>query len=121
MYPKGAARPVHRTGASLGVGPVAKRAFERSNPRMRNDGYAALVERELKLLRPGGQPGAITPRMGFFLSSFQKWQEDILLKEATPTVFADLGYGALDSAMVETAAYCLAKSPAPEKAAVAVD
>jgi len=54
-----------------------------------------------------GQIGAITSRTGFFLSSFQKWREEILLQEAHPTVFADLGYGVLDTAMVETAAYCL--------------
>ena len=30
-------------------------------------------------------------------------------KEAPPVVFADLGYGVLDSAMVEVAAYCLQK------------
>jgi hypothetical protein len=51
--------------------------------------------------------GAITSRTGFFLSSFTKWREEILLKEARPTVFADLGYGVMDSAMVEAAAYCL--------------
>ena len=51
--------------------------------------------------------GAITSRTGFFLSSFRRWREEILLKEARPTVFADLGYGVLDTAMVETAAYCL--------------
>ncbi len=100
---------------------VAKQTFERSYPRTKNDVYAAFVERGLELLRPGGQLGAITSRTGFFLSSFQKWREDILLKEATPTVFADLGYGVLDSAMVETAAYCLAKAPSQEKATVAAD
>src|SRR3954451_12089482 len=55
--------------------------------------------------------GAITSRTGFFLSSFQKWREEIVLKEAPPVVFADLGYGVLDSAMVEVAAYCLEKGP----------
>ena len=44
---------------------------------------------------------------GFFLSSFQKWREEILLDQATPTVLSDLGYGVLDTAMVETAAYCV--------------
>ena len=53
--------------------------------------------------------GAITSRTGFFLSSFQKWREEILLKEAPPVVFADLGHGVMDAAMVEAAAYCLAK------------
>jgi len=45
--------------------------------------------------------------MGFFLSSFQKWREEVLLKEAPPVVFADLGDGMMDAAMVEAAAYCL--------------
>ena len=48
-------------------------------------------------------------RKNLFLTSFKKWREEILLHEAEPTVFADLGYGVLDSAMVETAAYCLVK------------
>jgi hypothetical protein len=81
--------------------------IEKSYPRTKNDVYAAFVERGLQLLRPHGMLGAITSRTGFFLSSFQKWREEILLKEARPTVFADLGYGVLDTAMVETAAYCL--------------
>ena len=68
--------------------------------------YAAFVERGLDLLVPRGQLGAITSRSGFFLSSFQKWREEVLLEEATPVVMADLGHGVLD-AMVETAAYCL--------------
>jgi hypothetical protein len=90
---------------------AAKREFEKSYPRTRNDLYAAFVERGVELLRPRGLLGAITSRTGFFLSSFQKWREEILLKEAPPVVFADLGYGVLDSAMVEVAAYCLEKGP----------
>jgi hypothetical protein len=53
--------------------------------------------------------GAGRLRTGFFLSSFQKWREGILLREAPPVVFADLGYGVMDAAMVEAAAYCLEK------------
>jgi len=85
----------------------SKALIERSYPRTKNDVYAAFVERGLGLLHPGGRLGAITSRTGFFLSSFTKWREEILLKEAKPTVFADLGYGVMDSAMVEAAAYCL--------------
>ena len=88
---------------------AAKKEFEAAYPRTKNDIYAAFVERGIQLLHPGGMLGAITSRTGFFLSSFQKWREEILLKEAPPTVFADLGYGVLDSAMVEVAAYCLGK------------
>ena len=81
--------------------------LERLSQDEQNDVYAAFVERGIQLLSSRGRVGAITSRTGFFLSSFQKWREEILLKEAPPAVFADLGMGVLDSAMVETAAYCL--------------
>ena len=92
---------------------AAKREFETSYPRTKNDLYAAFVERGIELLHPGGYLGAITSRTGFFLSSFQRWREEVLLQEAPPTVFADLGQGVLDSAMVEVAAYCLRKGGRP--------
>ena len=81
---------------------AAKKEFESAYPRTKN-------ERGIELLNTAGYLGAITSRTGFFLSSFQKWREEILLKEAPPTVFADLGQGVLDSAVVEVAAYCLRK------------
>jgi len=31
------------------------------------------------------------------------------VKEDRPTIFADLGYSVLDTVMLETAAYCMAK------------
>jgi hypothetical protein len=86
---------------------ASKPLIEKSFPRTKNDVYAAFVERGLGLLRARGMLGAITSRTGFSLSSFTKWREEILLKEARPTVFADLGYGVMDNAMVEAAAYCL--------------
>ena len=57
----------------------AKKVFERSYPRTKNDVYAAFVERGIELLQGRGRLGAITSRTGFFLSSFQKWREEILL------------------------------------------
>ncbi len=88
----------------------AKADFEKAYPRTKKDLYAAFVERGVELLHPRGLLGAITSRTGFFLSSFQNWREEVLLKEAPPVVVADLGYGVLDSAMVEVAAYCLEKA-----------
>lgn len=85
----------------------AKTLIETQYPRTKNDMYAAFVERGILLLRHAGQLGAITSRTGFFLSSFQKWREDILMSDAAPTVVNDLGSGVLDTAMVETAAYCV--------------
>src|SRR5579863_3311773 len=87
----------------------AKATIEDQYPRTKNDLYAAFVEQGINRLNRGGMLGAITSRTGFFLTSFQKWREEILLNEAPPTVFADFGYGVLDTAMVETAAYCVAK------------
>ena len=85
----------------------SKNYIDSTYPRTKNDVYAAFVERWVDKLVPRGRLGAITSRTGFFLSSFQKWREEILLKECRPVVVADLGYGVLDTAMVETAAYCL--------------
>ncbi|HOV48775.1 MAG TPA: SAM-dependent methyltransferase [Anaerolineae bacterium] len=91
--------------ASLG----SKNYIAQAYPRTKNDLYAAFVERGLELLKPGGALGAITSRTGFFLTSFQKWREEILLNEARLVAMADLGYGVLDTAMVETAAYVVEK------------
>jgi hypothetical protein len=91
--------------ASLG----AKAYIQQAYPRTKNDLYAAFVERGLELLRPCGYLGAITSRTGFFLTSFRKWREEVLLGEGTLIALADLGYGVLDTAMVETAAYVVRK------------
>ncbi len=85
--------------------PRAKQYLEEDYPLTKNDVYAVFVERGLELLEPGGYLGAITSRTGFFLSSFQKWREEVILKKAELTILADLGAGVLDTAMVETAAY----------------
>lgn len=85
----------------------AKKAFEKAYPQTKNDVFAAFVERGIELLSSRSRLGAITSRTGFFLYSFQNWRENILLSKAPPVLVADLGVGVLDSAMVETAAYCL--------------
>ncbi len=85
----------------------AKKDFEKAYPRTKNDVYAAFVERGIELLCTRGRLGAITSRTGFFLPRFRKWREEIVLAKAPPVAVADLGVGVLDSAMVETAAYCL--------------
>jgi predicted GNAT family acetyltransferase len=86
----------------------AKKDLEKAYPRTKNDVYAAFVERGIELLSSRGRVGAITSRTGLFLSSFQTWREEILLKE-TPVICADIGLGVMDAAMVEAAAYCLEK------------
>lgn len=86
-----------------------KDQLAKSYPRSKNDLLAIMVERGLELLRAGGRIGAITSRTCFFLSSFQKWREDVVLGIGRPEVMADLGFGVMDDAMVEAAAYVLEK------------
>jgi hypothetical protein len=86
-----------------------KDQLAKAYPRSKNDLLAIMVERGLELLRRGGRIGAITSRTCFFLSSFQKWREQVVLGIAKPEVMADLGYGVMDDAMVEAAAYVLEK------------
>src|SRR5690606_6025359 len=84
----------------------AKAQFDKAYPNSKNDIYAAFVERGVELLHETGFLGAITSRAGFFLSSLRRWRE-FVLGTAPPALFADLGHGVMDSAMVEAAAYCL--------------
>jgi hypothetical protein len=86
-----------------------KDQLAKTYPRSKNDLLAIFVERGLELLRKGGRIGAITSRTCFFLSSFQKWREQVVLGIAQPEVMADLGHGVMDDAMVEAAAYVLEK------------
>ena len=91
------------------LGAETKSQLARSYPRSKSDLLAIFVERGLELLRDAGRIGAITSRTCFFLSSFRKWREGILLQNAPPEVVADLGLGVMDDAMVEAAAYVLEK------------
>lgn len=88
----------------------SKTALSKTYPNSKNDLLAIFVERGLDLLRTGGRIGAITSRTCFFLTSFQKWREQVVLKTGMPEVVADLGYGVMDDAMVEAAAYVLVKN-----------
>ncbi len=74
-----------------------------------NDILAAFIERGLILGCESARVGAITSRACFYLKSFDKWRENVALKMATPVLFADLGNGVMDDAMVESAAYVLEK------------
>ena len=68
-----------------------KDQLSKAYPHSKNDLLAIMVERGLELLRTGGRIGAITSRTCFFLSSFQKWREHVVLGIARPEVLADLG------------------------------
>jgi hypothetical protein len=87
--------------------PLSKTDFEQTYKNSKNDIYAAFVERGIGVLRPSCLLGAITPRTGFFLTRFKNWREKVLLEKTHMKVVADLGFGVLDDAMVETVTYCL--------------
>jgi predicted RNA methylase len=84
----------------------------RTYPRSKSDLLASFVERGLEWLQVRGFLGAITSRTAFFLASFSRWREEVVLANALQTVVADLGYGVMDAAMVAAAAYCLEKKQA---------
>ena len=72
---------------------------------------AAFVGRGLELAEPGhGTCGAITSRAGMFLKTFEKWRTQVLLGHQL-VALADLGYGVMEQALVEAAAYVLRQGP----------
>ena len=86
---------------------LAKKLYTTSH----NDMLAAFVDRGGQFLQPRGKLGAITSRTCFFLSSFTRWRENVVLNLLQPLLLADLGHGVMDSAMVEAAAYVLSGPP----------
>jgi len=91
-----------------------KEASKTAYPNSYNDILGAFVDRGGQFLIPGGQLGAVTSRTCFFLSSFNKWRDKVVLDLLQPRLLVDLGHGVMDAAMVEAAAYILEK---PQKAA----
>ena len=89
----------------------AKSYINSTYPRSKNDLLACFVERGIEWLHSRSMLGAITSRTAFFLTSYGKWREEIVLGKTTPIVVADFGLGVMDAALVEAAAYCLEKSP----------
>ncbi len=76
-------------------------------PECRSDVYGAFVLRGYSLLNENGSLGAITNRTGFFTSGYEQWRSKVIYSATfSIRVFADLGSGVLDSALVETAAFC---------------
>ncbi len=86
---------------------TAKRYLEDAYPDTKNDLYAAFIDRTLQLIRTEGYIGAITSRTFMFLTSFRKLRENTIFTQARMSPVADLGFGVLDTAMVETVAFAL--------------
>lgn len=90
--------------ASVGAMPYLARQY----PRSKNDLAAVFVERMHELLAPDGRLGALSTRTIFFLGTYEKFRQDLLIARPSLRLFADLGMGVLD-ALVETAAYVLTR------------
>lgn len=85
-------------GGSVGL---LKDSYGDSSP----DIDAAFVDRARDLLTRDGTLGGIYNRTQFFKGYLDAWRKRNLLEERQIDVCADLGYGVLDGAMVEAAAY----------------
>jgi len=82
-------------------------------PRANQDIFCQFIERAVCQIHSQGLIGTITSRTCFFLSSFRDWRIHLLINKVPLKVTADLGHGVLDAALVETAAYVLAKDCQP--------
>jgi len=70
--------------------------------------FAGFVGRGLELLNDDGYLGAITSRAGMFLITYERWRREVLLPHRL-VAFADLGFGVMEGALVEAAAYVIGK------------
>ena len=92
----------------FGKGSVrSKDYFDSQYSHFKTDIGVAFVHRMLELLAPGGLVGALTSRNFLAVDTFKWFRQNILLTKAPPSVMLDLGYGVLDGALVEAAAYVL--------------
>jgi hypothetical protein len=82
-------------------------------PTKDNNLLAAFVGRGIELCNEHGYVGAITSRTALFLSTFEAWRRQVLLGNHVLTL-ADLGFGVMEEADVEAAAYVLGRSPSDE-------
>lgn len=78
---------------------------ERGYADSKSDLFAAFFERGLEFVRWSGFVGALTSRLGLFVSSLEAWRHTCLLSERRLRLLADLGHNVLDNALVEAAAY----------------
>lgn len=77
------------------------------------DIFAAFVERFAEVLSPLGSLGVISNRSALFKELLTEWRSKLFFGSSTMLrSVADLGYGVLDAAVVEAAAYVLQASTA---------
>ena len=89
----------------------SKAYVKNSYPNSSRDILQAFVERLLSLSQPGGVVGTLSARTGFFLGDSKHWRSNVVFRNKLE-LFADLGLGVLDDALVEVAAYVIEKGKA---------
>jgi hypothetical protein len=82
---------------------AAKNFIAKRWPKEKADLGCCFVSNGLRAMKPNGRLGVLMTRTPYFLSSFAKWREHVVLASGGLTLFADLGLGVLE-AMVETCA-----------------
>jgi len=87
---------------------TAKDYQKKNYPNSHQDIFQCFVERSLDLARPGGAVGVLSARTGFFMGDSESWRTEVIWENQL-TIFADLGLGVLDDALVEAAAYVVQK------------
>ncbi len=88
----------------------AREILYKTTPSSAQDIFAAFVERFSYKLTEVGKLGAITSRLGFYKDWLTSWRIKFYGKPFSLKVFADLGYGVLDAALVEAAAYVIERN-----------
>lgn len=91
--------------------PKVKDFIKAAYPFTYNDIYAAFIDRATQLVEPDGYVGALVSSTFVNLKTFEKLRTEILLKRNPLITMLDLGFGILDDATVETAAFVLRGSP----------
>lgn len=92
----------------FGSNPVKiKQIIEKNYSEVKNDLAAMFIQHGLDRLSNNGELGALTTRNILTLGGYQDWRIHKLLKDGNLRLLADLGYGVLDDAMVEVAAYTI--------------
>ena len=69
---------------------------------------AVFVGRGLELVEDDGTCAAITSRAGLFQKTFERWRKEVVLGNDLRTL-VDLGHGVMEDALVEAAAYVVAR------------
>ncbi len=93
-------------GNSLGsAAPWLKKAYGNHATEL----YSAFAQAGIDLINPDGYMGALAARPGFFLRTFETWRSEFVIPRLVAV--ADLGFGAVEDAVIEIIAYACASSP----------